>query len=115
MPIDRNHATIGNPEIDSAEYILMIRYSVLPPYLPSEFNVRLNEIREPILKTFIEEYTRLSDIEDIEAWIIPIAKCRLASMRRAKKKVGCWPRRTGGDVNPAKPHTASALAERARF
>ena len=77
--IDWNNATTGNPEADLAEYVLMIRYAALPAYLPSELNVRLNEVREPILKTFIEEYTRLSDItlEDIEAWILPIAARRL--------------------------------------
>lgn len=78
--IDWNNATIGSPEADLAEYILMVRYAVLPPYLPSELNVRLNEVRELLLKAFIEEYTRLSDItlEDIEAWIVPIAARRLA-------------------------------------
>lgn len=78
--IDWSNATIGSPEADLAEYILMVRYAVLPSYLPSEFNVRLNEVRELILSTFIEEYMRLSGItlEEIEAWFVPIAARRLS-------------------------------------
>ncbi|MBO9597312.1 MAG: phosphotransferase [Cohnella sp.] len=87
--IDWNNATTGNPEADLAEYVLMIRYAALPAYLPSELNVRLNEVREPILKTFIEEYTRLSDItlEDIEAWILPIAARRLTIDGEEEKRL----------------------------
>ncbi|CAM4442637.1 hypothetical protein PAXY110619_15315 [Paenibacillus xylanexedens] len=32
--IDWNNASTGNPEADLAEYIIMIRYAILPPHLP---------------------------------------------------------------------------------
>lgn len=34
--IDWNNASTGNPEADLAEYVIMIRYAILPPHLPNE-------------------------------------------------------------------------------
>lgn len=79
--IDWTNATIGNPEADLAEYIIMIRYAILPSYLPSEVTDLFNEIRESIITAFIDEYVQLSDItyEDIDAWIVPIAARKLTA------------------------------------
>ncbi|WFD11877.1 aminoglycoside phosphotransferase family protein [Tepidibacter hydrothermalis] len=86
--IDWRHASIGNPETDLAEYILMTRYAIvpmvrqaiLPRHIPSEIEYYINSIKEEIIKVFIDEYTKLSDItsEDIDSWIIPMAARRLS-------------------------------------
>lgn len=60
--IDWMNASIGNPEADLAEYILMIRYSILPSFLPSEAVEYFNLMRESIVEVFINEYTKLSGI-----------------------------------------------------
>jgi len=89
--IDWRYASIGNPEVDLAEYIIMIRYTVLPTNIPSEITNYINSIREEIIKVFIDEYTKLSDItsEDIDSWIIPMAACRLSAniILKAEKKL----------------------------
>lgn len=79
--IDWMDASIGNPEADLAEYIIMIRFAILPTYIPSKMVDYFNSIREEIIKVFIDEYTKLSDItfEEIDAWITPIAARKLSS------------------------------------
>ncbi|CAH2214394.1 aminoglycoside phosphotransferase family protein [Tepidibacter aestuarii] len=86
--IDWRHASIGNPEVDLAEYILMIRYAILPMVrhaisprnITSKTAEYINLIKEEMIKVFIDEYTKLSDItyEDIDSWIIPMAARRLS-------------------------------------
>lgn len=77
--IDWNNASIGNPEADLAEYIIMIRYAILPPHLPHEATVVLNATREYSIGVFMEEYEKLSGIgyADIEPWIAPVAARKL--------------------------------------
>nr|WP_258881249.1 phosphotransferase [Paenibacillus sp. sptzw28] len=79
--IDWNNASTGNPEADLAEYIIMIRYAILPPHLPCEASVVLNATREASIRIFMEEYQRLSSIgyADIEPWIAPIAARKLVA------------------------------------
>ncbi|WP_432664436.1 phosphotransferase [Wukongibacter baidiensis] len=79
--IDWTYASIGNPEADLAEYIITIRYSRLQRNVPSEFEDYINSIREEIIKVFIDEYKKLSDItyEDIESWMIPMEARRLSA------------------------------------
>ena len=75
------NASIGNPEADLAEYIIMIRFAILPINIPSEMADYFNSIREEIIKVFIDEYTKISDItcEEIDAWITPIAARKLSA------------------------------------
>lgn len=79
--IDWMNASIGNPEADLAEYIIMIRFAILPTYIPDEIVDYFNSIREEIIKVFINEYTKLSDItaEEIDAWITPISARKLSA------------------------------------
>ncbi|WP_138754550.1 aminoglycoside phosphotransferase family protein [Paenibacillus sinopodophylli] len=79
--IDWMNATIGNPEADLAEYIIMIRYAILPSYLPDEAVAYIDSIRETIIKVFVEEYTRLTGVtyEEIDAWIAPVAARKLSA------------------------------------
>ncbi|PWW33318.1 MULTISPECIES: aminoglycoside phosphotransferase family protein [Paenibacillus] len=77
--IDWNNASTGNPEADLAEYIIMIRYAILPPHLPHEAMVALDATREASIHIFMEEYEKLSGIgyADIEPWITPVAARKL--------------------------------------
>ncbi|MDT9721681.1 aminoglycoside phosphotransferase family protein [Paenibacillus sp. ClWae2A] len=77
--IDWNNASTGNPEADLAEYIIMIRYAILPPHLPHEATVVLNATRDYSIGVFMEEYEKLSGIgyADIEPWIAPVAARKL--------------------------------------
>jgi uncharacterized protein (TIGR02172 family) len=79
--IDWNNASAGNPEADLAEYIIMIRYAILPPHLPHEASIALNATRETTIRIFMEEYESLSGIgyADIEPWIAPIAARKLVA------------------------------------
>ncbi|MGM0884995.1 MAG: aminoglycoside phosphotransferase family protein [Bacillota bacterium] len=79
--IDWNNASIGNPEADLAEYIIMVRYAILPPDFPQCANDVLNESRESSIQMFMDEYERLSGIgyADVESWIIPIAARKLSA------------------------------------
>lgn len=80
LVVDWNNATLGNPEADLAEYVLMLRYASLPAGAAPEM-VRLFEAsREPSIRMFVEEYERLSGIgaAAIEAWIPVIAARKLA-------------------------------------
>ena len=79
--VDWSNATTGNPEADLAEYIVMIRYAILPSDWPNEVSVVLNATRETIIRIFMEEYEKLSGIgyADIEPWIAPIAARKLSA------------------------------------
>lgn len=79
--IDWMDASTGNPEADLAEYIIMIRFAILPAYIPAEIADFFDSNREEIIKVFIDEYMKLSDItyEDIDKWITPIAARKLSS------------------------------------
>ncbi|MBE7681897.1 phosphotransferase [Paenibacillus sp. P13VS] len=79
--IDWNNASTGNPEADLAEYVIMIRYAILPPHLPSEAGVLLDATRETCINLFMEEYERLSGIRyaDVEPWILPVAARKLVA------------------------------------
>ncbi|NMI04169.1 aminoglycoside phosphotransferase family protein [Paenibacillus sp. SZ31] len=77
--IDWNNASTGNPEADLAEYIIMIRYAILPPHLPHEATVVLDATREANIRIFMEEYEKLSGIgyADVESSIAPVAARKL--------------------------------------
>jgi aminoglycoside phosphotransferase (APT) family kinase protein len=79
--IDWMNASIGNPEADLAEYIIMIRYGILPSSLPSKAVDYFNSLRELIISVFISEYMQLSGItyDEIDPWILPIAANKLAA------------------------------------
>ncbi|ANE45837.1 hypothetical protein SY83_05440 [Paenibacillus swuensis] len=79
--IDWNDASTGNPEADLAEYIILIQYAVIPPYLPAELKAYLDTIRESTIQIFLEEYEELSGIgyAEIEPWIAPVAARKLSA------------------------------------
>ncbi|PCL90217.1 phosphotransferase family protein [Paenibacillus lautus] len=79
--LDWMNATIGNPEADIAEYIVMIRYAVLPSSFPEETRDMFDSIRENLIDIFMDEYYRLSGIsyDDVEPWIIPILARKLSA------------------------------------
>lgn len=80
--IDWMNASIGNPEADLAEYIIMIRFAILPTNIPSIIADYFNSNREKIIKVFIEEYTKLSEditYEEVDSWIIPISARKLSA------------------------------------
>ncbi|MNC27400.1 hypothetical protein D3C75_755710 [compost metagenome] len=72
-------ASTGNPEADLAEYIIMIRYSVLPPGLPADALDFFDSVREPIIRVFSEEYERLTGLayREVEQWLVPLAARKL--------------------------------------
>lgn len=77
--IDWMDATIGNPEADLAEYVIMMRYAVLPSTLPKQATDFFDDIREVAIQIFIDEYTRLSGVayDEVVPWIIPVAARKL--------------------------------------
>jgi len=79
--LDWMNATIGNPEADIAEYIVMIRYAVLPSYFPEKIRDMFDSIREDLIDIFIDEYSKHSGItyDDIEPWILPILARKLSA------------------------------------
>ncbi|RJE87046.1 aminoglycoside phosphotransferase [Paenibacillus sp. 1011MAR3C5] len=79
--IDWNNASIGNPEADLAEYILMIRYTILPSHLPELFNQVLDAKRESTILSFVAEYKGLSGIghAEIVPWLPVIAARKLCA------------------------------------
>ncbi|GFN31162.1 aminoglycoside phosphotransferase family protein [Paenibacillus xylaniclasticus] len=78
--IDWNDAVCGSPEADLADFIINIRYGMLPPELGIPAGA-LDAIREPFIERFIEEYSRISGItySDVEPWIAIIAARKLNS------------------------------------
>jgi len=79
--IDWMDASIGNPEADLAEYIMMIRYAILPPHLPAIISTYFDSIRETAIQLFMDEYTQLSGItyRDVAPWFTPIAARKLSA------------------------------------
>lgn len=80
--IDWNDASIGNPEADLAEYVLMLRFAAIPTYLnPSPTVSTTQSIREESIRIFLEEYEKLSGITytDIEPWLAPLAARKLTA------------------------------------
>jgi thiamine kinase-like enzyme len=77
--IDWMDASTGNPEADLAEYIVMMRFAVLPPEVPSVALEYFDSMRESIIAIFLEEYMQTSNVtlEDIDPWILPIAVTKL--------------------------------------
>jgi len=79
--IDWMNATIGNPEADIAEYIIMIRYAVLPSDVPENIRTIFDLNRENLINIFMDEYTKLSGItyDDVVPWITPICARKLSA------------------------------------
>ncbi|SES62884.1 TIGR02172 family protein [Oceanobacillus limi] len=79
--IDWMNAANGNPEADLAEFILMIRYAVLPPNVPNNAVRVFDANREKIIGAFMDEYTRLTGTtyDEVDPWIVPIAARKLSS------------------------------------
>lgn len=79
--IDWMNASIGNPEADIAEYIVMMRYAVLPAHFPMKIRNMFDLIRENLINVFMDEYTTLSGItyDEVTPWIIPIAARKLSA------------------------------------
>ncbi|PWV94478.1 uncharacterized protein (TIGR02172 family) [Paenibacillus cellulosilyticus] len=79
--IDWMNATLGNPEADLAEFIVMIRYAVLSSDFPEIMRMSFDQIKEDIINTFMDEYTRLSGLtyEEVVPWLIPIAARKLSA------------------------------------
>ncbi|MCI3923153.1 phosphotransferase [Paenibacillus sp. TRM 82003] len=79
--IDWMNASIGNPEADAAEYIIMVRHAVLPDHLPSAAVQAFDAVRENVVRRFCEEYRLLTGIsyEEIEPWIVPVAARKLSA------------------------------------
>lgn len=80
LVVDWNNATLGNPEADLAEYVLMLRYASLPAGAAPEMVQLFEASREPSIRLFVDEYERLSGIgaADIEPWIPVVAARKLA-------------------------------------
>lgn len=78
--LDWNNATLGNPEADLAEYVLMLRYATLPPSTPTPVSQAFDAIRERSIALFIAQYEQLTGVgaAGIEHWIAPIAARKLA-------------------------------------
>lgn len=79
--IDWMYASIGNPEADLAEYIIVTKNLIFERNIPSKFFKYINSVRAKIIKVFIDEYTKLSDItyEDIEPWTMIMSARRLSA------------------------------------
>ena len=79
--IDWNDATNGNPETDIAEYIVMIKFAILPPNTPQNVVRLFDSIRGTIIKVFMDEYTLLTGTtyDEVDPWIVPIAARKLSA------------------------------------
>lgn len=77
--IDWMCASMGNPEADLAEFILMMRYAILPPDIPEYVGKQFDRLREYMIEVFMDEYEQHADIsyEDVQPWIIPVAARKL--------------------------------------
>lgn len=86
--IDWMNASSGNPAADIAEYIVMMRYAVLPEGLPESFAHYFNNIREFLIEIFLDEYIKLSGMkyEEIDAWLLPIMCVKLKASAICKKE-----------------------------
>ncbi|QHS24206.1 phosphotransferase [Virgibacillus sp. MSP4-1] len=79
--IDWMNAATGNPEADLAEFIIMIRYAILPPETPQNAVRIFDNNREKIIKAFMDEYTLSTGTtyEEVHPWVIPILARKLSS------------------------------------
>ncbi len=79
--IDWNDATSGNPETDVAEFIIMIKFTVLPSNTPQNVVRLFDSLRGTIIKVFMDEYTILTGttFDEIDPWIVPIAARKLSA------------------------------------
>ncbi|WP_019911949.1 phosphotransferase family protein [Paenibacillus sp. HW567] len=79
--IDWMNASTGNPEADLAEYIIMMRYAILPSGLPRDVPDFFDSIREHIIAVFCEEYERLTGLayREVEPWLVPTAARKLSA------------------------------------
>ncbi|WP_058300492.1 phosphotransferase family protein [Gorillibacterium timonense] len=88
--LDWMNAASGNPEGDMAEYIIMIRYAVLPDDLPDEIREGFDSIREAVIDIFMDEYTKLSGItyDEVHPWIAPVAARKLSADAISEEEKG---------------------------
>lgn len=86
--IDWMNASIGNPTADIAEYIIMVKYSVLPPEIENGFFQSFNAIRDLAIQIFLDEYIKLSNMkyEEVEQWMVPVMAEKLADGIPDKEK-----------------------------
>jgi len=79
--VDWSNATLGNPEADLAEYILMMRYAQLPRGMPQAAVSLFEARRDQSIRLFSAEYQSLTGIgaAEIEPWMAPIAARKLAA------------------------------------
>lgn len=79
--IDWMNASNGNPEADLAEFIIMIRYAILPANTPPSAVRLFDTNREKIIKEFMREYTQFTGTtyNEVDPWIVPIAARKLSS------------------------------------
>ncbi|MFD0681119.1 MULTISPECIES: phosphotransferase [unclassified Paenibacillus] len=79
--IDWMNASLGTPEADLAEYVIMIRYAILPPHAPSSAVSNFDSLRAHIIQIFCDEYRRLSgnSLDEVENWIMPVAARKLCA------------------------------------
>lgn len=79
--IDWMSASMGNPEADLAEFILMMRYAVLPPGIPDYVSKQFDRFREQMIHVFMDEYEQHGGIcyEDVEPWLLPVAARKLSA------------------------------------
>jgi len=79
--IDWMNASIGNPEADLAEYIVMVRYAILPSSLPERALAYFDSIREPMIHAFMEEYRKETGVswQEVDPWLAPIMARKLSA------------------------------------
>ncbi|GKX64984.1 phosphotransferase [Inconstantimicrobium mannanitabidum] len=77
--IDWMDAATGNPAADIAQYVIMMRYAVLPPETPQNFVNYLHLIREFVIDMFLDEYMKISGMkyEEIQQWMLPMIAAKL--------------------------------------
>lgn len=79
--IDWMNASSGNPETDIAEYIIMIKFAILPSDTPKTVVKNLDLVRGNIINVFMDEYTKLTGISynQVDPWIVPVAARKLTA------------------------------------
>lgn len=88
--IDWMDAAVGSPEADVADFVVLVRFSVLPDELPQDAVKWIDSLRERMIQEFLSEYERMTGIglERIDAWIAPMAARRLTmGARQPEEKV----------------------------
>lgn len=78
--VDWNNATLGNPEADLAEYVLMLRCATVPSTMAAPVAQLFDAVRERSVALFVSQYEQLTGIgaAQIEPWLAPIAARKLA-------------------------------------